>query len=148
MNTQANPKNSTGNEYRKTRTSGLYVRHRKSCPAYDDDRRRCRCEPSYRTRRRVEGKPRWSPVFKDRASAISWDGQEAKAERAMRAVRREGRTFGEVATEWWELVEAGTYARRRGRAKQLAESTVAGYRRVLFGLPDGNNGVPGADAAR
>jgi integrase len=123
------------NEYRKTRTPGLYVRHSRSCPAYEDDGRRCRCEPSYRTRRWISGKARWSPVFKNRATALTWDGQEAKAERKMRVVRRDGPTFGEVATEWWTLVEAGTYARRRGRAKKLSPSTVSDYRLVLFGLP-------------
>jgi integrase len=121
------------NEYRSTRTSGLFVRHSRSCPAYEDDRRGCRCEPSYRTRRRIDGKARWSPVFKDRASAVSWDGHEAKAEKAVRAVRRAGPTFGDVAREWWALVEAGTYARRRGRGKQLSGTTVADYRAVLLG---------------
>ena len=120
------------NEFRKTRTPGLYVRHSRSCPAYADARHRCRCAPSYRMRRWIDGQPRWSPVFKDRASTLAWDGQEAKAERAMRPIRREGPTFGDVATEWWALVEAGTYARRRGRAKRLADSTIADYRNVLF----------------
>ncbi|MDQ6804766.1 MAG: site-specific integrase [Actinomycetota bacterium] len=125
------------NEYRKTRTTGLYVRHSRDCPAYNDDERRCRCEPSYRTRRRIDGTPRWSPVFKDRASAVAWDGQEAKAEQAIRAIRRQGPTFEDVAREWWALVEAGTYARRRGRSKRLARSTIADYRGVLFGPRDG-----------
>lgn len=120
-------------EYRKTRTSGLYVRHSRTCPAFADEGRRCRCEPSYRTRRRIDGKSRWSPVFKDRASAVSWDGHEAKAERAPRASRRAGPTFGEVARAWWALVEAGTYARRRGRSKKLSDTTIADYRGVLFG---------------
>ena len=120
--------------YRKTRTTGLYIRHNASCPAYEDERRRCRCEPSYRVRRRIDGKPRWSPVFKDRASALSWDGHEAKAERAVRVVRRQGPTFGEVAEEWWALVDAGSYARRRGRSKQLSETTIADYRRILFAV--------------
>jgi hypothetical protein len=120
------------NEYRSTRTSGLYVRHSRSCPAYGDDQRRCRCEPSYRTRRWIDGKARWSPVFKDRASAVSWDGHEAKAEKAVRAIRRAGPTFGDIAREWWTLVEAGTYA-RRGRGKQLSATTVADYRAVLLG---------------
>lgn len=132
MTISAEPQNLMANEYRKTRTTGLYVRHSRACPAREDDQRRCRCEPSYRTRRRISGAPRWSPVFKDRASAVSWDGQEAKSERAMKTVHREGPTFGEVAREWWELVEAGTYARRRGRAKKLAVSTIADYRGVLF----------------
>jgi integrase len=72
-------------------------------------------------------------VFKDRASAISWDGHEAKAEKAVRTIRRAGPTFGDVAREWWALVEAGTYARRRGRGKPLSDSTVADYRAVLLG---------------
>jgi integrase len=121
------------NEWRKTRTTGLFVRHSRSCPAHDDDRRRCRCEPSYRTRRRIDGKPRWSPVTKDRSSAISWDGHEAKAERAVRSTRRDSPTFADVAKELWDLIEAGTYARRRGRSKKLADTTVADYRGVLFG---------------
>ncbi len=129
----ANPDRAMSSEYRKTRTSGLYVRHSRTCPAFADDGRRCRCEPSYRTRRRIDGKPQWSPVFKDRASAISWDGHEAKADRAVRASRRVGPTFGEVARDWWGLVEAGTYARRRGRSKKLADMTIADYRGVLFG---------------
>jgi integrase len=124
-------------EYRKTRTTGLYVRHSRSCAAHDDDGRRCRCEPSYRTRRRINGEPLWSPVFKDRASALNWDGQEAKAESASRVDRRPGPTLEKVAIEWWALVEAGTYARRVGRAKKLAESTKNDYRLVLFGPPDG-----------
>jgi integrase len=72
-------------------------------------------------------------VFKDRASAVSWDGHEAKAEQAVRALRRDGPTFAAVAREWWTLVEAGTYARRRGRSKQLSDTTVADYRAVLLG---------------
>jgi integrase len=123
-------------KYRKTRTTGLYVSHSSTCPARDDDGRRCRCEPSYRTRRRINGEPRWSPIFKDRASAVSWDGQENKAAAAARVDRRRGPTFEAVAKEWWMLVEAGTYARRRGRAKRLAESTKNDYRRVLFGTDD------------
>jgi integrase len=132
--------------YRKTRTSGLYIRHSPSCPAYDDERRRCRCRPSYRTRRRVDGKPQWSPAFKDRSSALRWDGHAARAEHAIKTIRREAPTFGEVATEWWCLVEAGTYARRRGRAKRLARSTIADYRGVLFGVPKGPNDVRSAGA--
>jgi len=54
----------------------------------------------------------------------------------MKAVRREGPTFGEVALEWWELVEAGTHARRRGRAKKLAASTITDYRGVMFASTD------------
>jgi len=84
-------------------------------------------------RRRIDGEPRWSRVFKDRASAVSWDGHEAKAEQAVRTMRRQGPTFGEMAGEWWELVEAGKYARRRGRGKQLSQTTITDYRRILLG---------------
>ncbi|MGB0093641.1 MAG: hypothetical protein WBP81_14065, partial [Solirubrobacteraceae bacterium] len=72
-------------------------------------------------------------MFKDRSSAISWDGHEAKAVIAVRAIRRQGPTFGEVAREWWTLVEDGTYARCRGRGKPLSATTVADYRAVLLG---------------
>jgi integrase len=129
----ADPERAMPSEYRKTRTSGLYVRHSRACPSFADEQRRCRCEPSYRTHRFIDGTMRWSPVFKDRASAMSWDGHEAKAERAVRAIRREGPTFGEVAGEWWALVDAGTYARRRGRSKKLSDTTIADYRGVLYG---------------
>jgi hypothetical protein len=104
------------------------------------------CQPAAARESWIAGKARWSPVFKDRSSAISWDGQEARAERATKALRHEGPSFAEVATEWWGLVEAGTYARRRGRAKKLARSTVADYRGVLFGPARGRNDRPDADA--
>jgi hypothetical protein len=41
-----------------------------------------------------------------------------------------------VAREWWALVDGGSYARRRGRAKRLADSTISDYRGVLFGGTD------------
>jgi len=113
----ADPERAMPSEYRKTRTSGLYVRHSRACPSFADEQRRCRCEPSYRTHRRIDGTMRWSPVFKDRASAMSWDGHEAKAERAVRAIRREGPTFGEVAGEWWALVEAAPTPAAAGAAR-------------------------------
>ncbi len=143
MTDPADSSSSMSDEYRKTRTTGLYIRHSRSCPAHEDDRRRCRCEPSYRTRRRINGRPLWSPVFKDRASALNWDGHEAKAEAASRVDRRRGPTFEAVATEWWGLVEAGTYARRVGRAKGLADSTKKDYRLVLFGPHDGTGSHAG-----
>ncbi len=133
-------------KYRTTRNPGLYVAHSMGCPAYEDDQRRCRCEASYRTRRRIDGKSQWSPVFKDRASALSWDGHEAKAGQAVRSVRRAGPTFEEIATQCWALVEAGTYARRRGRAKRLGETTIADYRGVLYGSRTSRRGTCDADA--
>jgi hypothetical protein len=78
-------------------------------------------------------------VFKDRASALNWDGHEVKAATAGGIDRRRGPTFAAVAMEWWALVEAGTYARRAGRAKKLAESTKNDYRLVLFGTENGTD---------
>ena len=92
------------------RTSGLYVRYSRSCPAYADEQRRCRCEPSYRTRRWIGGKSRWSPVFKDRASAVSWDGHEAKAEKAWKKARLARVTLHEARTR---DVGAGSVCDRR-----------------------------------
>lgn len=63
----------------------------------------------------------------------------------MQAVRRNGPTFGEVASEWWALAEAGTYARRRGRAKRLAASTIVDYRGVLLGRTDERKAVGETD---
>jgi hypothetical protein len=83
-------------------------------------------------------------VFKDRASAVSWDGHQAIAERSVRTSRRDGPTFGDLATEWWALVEAGTYARRRGRSRQLSETTIADYRGVLFGGAGARDAKSGA----
>jgi integrase len=63
----------------------------------------------------------------------------------VRAIRREGPTFGEVAQEWWALVEAGSYARRRGRSKKLSDTTIADYRGVLYGAaPAREGGVGGS----
>jgi integrase len=57
----------------------------------------------------------------------------------VRTSRRDGPTFGDLATEWWALVEAGTYARRHGRSRQLSETTIADYRGVLFGGAGGRD---------
>ena len=46
---------------------------------------------------------------------------------------------------WWALVEAGTYARRRGRSKKLSDTTIADYRGVLYGAaPAREAGVAGS----
>jgi hypothetical protein len=94
-------------------------------------------------------------VFKDRESAVSWDGHEAKAEKAVRRTRRTDPSFGDVARGSWALVEAGTYASRRGQSKQLSGTTVADYRatageaaKLIQPLPGaGTSGALSWDAA-
>ena len=61
--------------WRKTRTPSIYVAHATSCPANLDPKARCRCDPSYRGRRRnpLTGRPEWQkPVVKNRAEVLSW----------------------------------------------------------------------------
>jgi integrase len=116
-------------DYRKTRTPGVYVRHRQGCPAADKDDARCRCKPSYRARRRDLG---WSPTCKAREQAIEW-----KASAAARAenVSNEGPTFGELARLWWDGIENGSIGKRKGKkGVGYSETTLAGYRRSLFRL--------------
>ena len=70
----------------------------------------------------------WSPVFKDRASAVSWDGHEAKAQQAYADVRRRGADVRRDATEWWALVEAGKCAEGVGAASSSLTDDIADYR--------------------
>lgn len=113
-------------EWRRTRVPGVYVRHIRACPAFDKDDARCRCQPSYRARRRGYG---WSPTFKSRDAAQEW-----KASAAARASVEADPdiTFGDLARKWWDGVEAGTIGKRRGRGR-YSTTTLAGYRRTLFG---------------
>ncbi|MGN6168965.1 MAG: tyrosine-type recombinase/integrase, partial [Solirubrobacteraceae bacterium] len=69
---------------------------------------------------------------------------EAKAQEAVRVVRRQGPTFGEVAKRVVGVGRSGNVrARRRGRAKQLSQTTIADYRRILFG--GGEKEHPGSE---
>jgi hypothetical protein len=55
---------------RKTKRPGVYVAHQLRCPAVADDDAGCRCQPSWRGRRRnpVSGEAEWQkPVTKDRS---------------------------------------------------------------------------------
>ena len=63
-------------------------------------------------------------------------GTRRRPRPAGRVDRRRGPTFEAVASEWWALVEAGTYARRRRAGQDARRSTKADYRLVLFGAPE------------
>jgi integrase len=115
--------------YVKTSIPGVYVRHRKACPAASSEGVRCRCAPSYRAQRRGEG---WSPTFKTRDQAVEW--KSSTTARASLAQETKGSpTFGALAREWWAGVESGAIGKRKGRKGiGYSDTTLAGYRRSLF----------------
>jgi integrase len=118
---------------RRTKTAGVYVRHKDGCrAAFGEDR--CRCEPSYRGKRRspTTGKPEWSKTSKDRSEILTWLGAGEKAKPAVAERAQEGRTFASLADEWIDGVSTGRIQRRRrGRPEPYAPTTVPGYRRDL-----------------
>jgi integrase len=116
-----------GNDYAATKVPGVYVRHENGCPA-SHTCARCRCEPSYRARRRDLG---WSPTFKSREQAEEWKSSAAKRAESIPAA--EGPTFGELARKWWAGVENGSIGKRKGRKGDgYSETTLADYRKSLF----------------
>ncbi len=120
--------------WRKTRFPSVYVAHSTSCPANADPKARCRCEPSYRGRRRhpITGKPEWQkPVVKSRAEVLSWlAGADAGGEH-LREVAAHGPLFEDLAEQWLDGVEQGRIGRRRGRGKPYAETTILAMGRSL-----------------
>jgi integrase len=118
--------------WRKTRTPGVYVAHARACPAFDDDRARCRCQPSWRGRRRhpITGRPEWqSPSRKDRSEVLSWLGESRKGAAHAFEQASAGWTFVAIGDEWLAGVEAGRIGRRRGRGKPYSSTTIEDYRR-------------------
>jgi integrase len=118
--------------WRRTKHPGVFVRHRKGCPAAADERARCRCQPSYRGKRRhpATGKPEWSRTYRERAEALTWLSAGEKALPAVREHAAAGPTFGALADEWWAGVQAGTIGKRRGD-RGYSPTTLAGYDRSL-----------------
>jgi integrase len=119
--------------WRKTKTTGIYVAHQRRCPAYATEDGRCRCEPSWRGRRRnpATGKPEWQqPVTKDRSEVLSWLSAGKKGADHIREKARAERSFESLGDEWLTSVEAGRIGRRRGRGKPYSDTTVADYRRA------------------
>lgn len=114
--------------YRRTKTPCLHIRHRKGCPAENQDGPRCRCKPSYRAKITGIG---WSPTYADKAAAVAWMAQAKDAANAP-PKPDEGPTFGALALEWWQGVEAGTIGKRKGRkGATYSDTTLAGYSRSL-----------------
>jgi integrase len=120
-------------QFRRTKTPGVFIRHANRCPAAFD-RGRCKCEPSYRGKRRspTTGNPEWSKVTKDRSEMLTWLAAGEKAGPAVEERAAEGRTFTSLADEWMDGVENGRIQRRRrGKPEPYAPTTIPGYRRDL-----------------
>jgi integrase len=121
-------------EFRKTRTTGIYVRHQVRCPAAERDSARCRCSPSYRGHRWDPTKQRmvWSETFTERAEVVNWLAATARGEEAIQERAAGGPTFAQLAADWLDGVKTGVIGRRKGR-KGLGYSitTLEGYERSL-----------------
>jgi hypothetical protein len=118
--------------WRRTKTPSVYVARMRRCPAFENDAARCRCEPSFRGRRRnpVTGRTEWQrPVTKDRSEVLAW--LSAGVRNAGRARSRDHRTrsFTSIGDEWLAGVEAGRIGRCKGRGKPYRPTTVADYER-------------------
>src|ERR1700733_9730333 len=103
--------------WRRTKHPGVYIRHSNSCPASNGPGARCKCQPAYRARRRhpVTKKVVDSPSYRDINEALSWyAGAGPKAKPVLREKAEAGRTFQELADEWWEGVQLGRIGKRRG----------------------------------
>lgn len=121
-------------EYRKTRTTGVYVRHQARCPAAERESARCRCKPSYRGRRWDSSRHRhvWSGTFAERSEVLSWLAAAAKGKEAVEERRAAGPRFHELATEWLGGVKSGVIGRRMGRKGiGYSTTTLEGYERSL-----------------
>ena len=132
----------------KTKTPGVYVSHSLKCPVATDPRARCRCEPSWRGRRRsaATGKPEWQkPVTKDRNEVLSWLGANDKAAAFVKEQAAKARPFEELGREWLAGVEAGRISRRRGRGQPYSETTIADYRRSYRNVLEPEFGAMVAD---
>jgi integrase len=121
-------------EYRKTKTSGLYIRHQSKCAAAERATARCRCEPSYRGRRwdPLSRRMVWSDTFRARAEALSWLSMSAKGQSAVAEAADAGPSLSELAEEWLEGVRSRRIGRRRGRkGAAYSRTTLEGYERSL-----------------
>lgn len=118
-------------KYRSTKTPGVMIRHQVNCPAADTEGPRCRCQPSYRGKRRhpVTRAPEHSPTFKDRAEVLTWLGAGDKGAASIRDRAAAGRTLTSLYDEWIHGAETGAIASSRKGAR-YSETTLDGYRRA------------------
>jgi hypothetical protein len=124
--------------WRKTKTPGVYVAHQVRCSAFDDHDARCRCEPSWRGRRRhpVTGKAEWQkPVAKNRSEVLSWLGLWKRGALGIwkrgashaREQAKASRIFESIGDEWLDGVKAGRISRRKGRSRPYSPTTLRDY---------------------
>jgi hypothetical protein len=102
-----------------------------------DDDVRCRCDPSWRGRRRnpVTRKAEWqTPVTKHRSEVLSWLAGTGKGAAHLQQQVERGRTFESIGDEWLAGVEAGIIGRRKGRGRAYSATTIVDYRRAYFGF--------------
>jgi hypothetical protein len=86
--------------WRKTKTPGVFVAHKKHCPAFAREDSRCRCEPSWRGHRwsALTGRMEWQkPVTKDRSEVLSWLAAGARAQTTSRSRSQPGRPEHDIA---------------------------------------------------
>lgn len=73
----------------------------------------------------------FSPSFPDVNEALSWYAAASeKAKPALEERAQAGRTFGELAAEWWQGVAQGRIGKRRGK-RGYSQTTLQGYDRSL-----------------
>jgi integrase len=119
--------------WQRTKHPGVYVRHSNACPASETPGARCKCQPAFRARRRhpVTKKVVDSPSYRDVNEALSWyAGAGPKAKPVLRERAEAGRTFQELADEWWEGVQQSRIGKRRGK-RGYSKTTLQGYDRSL-----------------
>ena len=130
----------------KTKTPGVYVSHSLSCPSRRREAR-CRCEPSWRGRRRnaATGRPEWQkPVTKDRNEVLVLARRERQGRRRSCGAGHEGAAIRGAS--------ARVAGRRRGgphRPAQVAVSPTARRRSPTTGARTATSSRPefGADVA-
>jgi integrase len=113
---------------------GVQMAHSTKCPASTGGRHRAEtgCVPAYRKRVGARGEQRWI-TSKTLAEVL---GATADSVKATNARSGQGRTFEDVGLEWWDLFSRGLIEKRRG-AGPPSETTLSGYRTLLFRLPRG-----------
>lgn len=116
---------------KRTRWPGVYVRHRKGCPALHD--RRCRCEPGYIARvwdpRRR--RPAHSPTFRNPSEAVNWKQDTLSALKAGVVLAREGVYVKDAVDRFLLAIRDGSALNKKGRRyKHSAIRTIEGAMRL------------------
>src|SRR4051812_17109835 len=110
-----------------TNTSGVRARHQHDCASHRGGK--CRCRKSYQARYKDnQGKWQWSAVVTDeeRAKFIRIHGESQQTPEAKST--KLGKTFNELADEWYALAESGGVSQKGGR--RYSKGTLDTYRRM------------------